>query len=210
MRGTHGVFWRQTMQGAASVVPRRWTRSLTRALYTSVCAVWAAIACAADSEPAYFVDGYHGGVYGHYPPGYTSFLVEQLDRHPDWAICLEIEPATWDTAQTSEPEAYAKLAEYLQAPEHAGRVEIVNPTYAQSYFFQASGESLIRQFDYGVRKLREHFPHVALSTYASEEPCFTSCLPGILKSFGYQYAVLKNPNTCWGGYVAAHGGELIQ
>jgi len=40
--------------------------------------VWVCCRSAAD-EPAtaYFVDGYHGGVYGHYPPGYTGFLVVQ-------------------------------------------------------------------------------------------------------------------------------------
>ena len=47
------------------------------------------------------------------------------------------------------------------------------------------------------------------SAYSSEEPCFTSALPGILKSFGFKYAVLKNPNTCWGGYTRAFGGELV-
>ena len=43
----------------------------------------AALAClgspfaAGEPKIAYFADGYHGGVYGHYPPGYTGFLVEQ-------------------------------------------------------------------------------------------------------------------------------------
>ena len=46
-------------------------------------------------------------------------------------------------------------------------------------------------------------------TYSVEEPCFTSCLPQILKLFGFKYAVLKCPNTCWGGYTAAYGGELV-
>ena len=31
----------------------------------------------------------------------------------------------------------------------------------------------------------------------------------MLKSFGYQFAVLKNPDTCWGGYTSAYGGELV-
>src|SRR5262249_29767376 len=39
--------------------------------------------------------------------------------------------------------------------------------------------------------------------------CFTSALPGILKSFGFEQAVLKNPNTCWGGYTRGHGKELV-
>src|SRR6185369_4330116 len=61
----------------------------------------------------------------------------------------------------------------------------------------------------GLRKIHEHFPNAPVVTYCTEEPCFTSALPGILRSFGFNYAVLKNPNTCWGGYTRAHGGELV-
>ena len=49
-------------------------------------------ACPAFSQTAYFVDGYHGGVWGHYPPWVTQFMVDQLKLHPDWKINLEIEP----------------------------------------------------------------------------------------------------------------------
>ncbi len=175
----------------------------------------AALTCAgpaavADEPPtAYFVDGYHGGVYGHYPPGYTAFLVDQLKKNSNWKINLEVEPETWDVARVAEPEAYRALQALMTDQTDAGRIEVVNPTYAQSYLFQCSGESAVRQFDHGIRKLRGHFPGVRLTTYSSEEPCFTSCLPPLLKSFGYHHAVLKNPNTCWGGYTTARGGELV-
>ena len=168
------------------------------------------LSAAADvPRAAWFIDGYHGGVYGHYPPGYTGFLVEQLNKNPGWRINLEIEPETWDVARVYEPEAYAAFKTIMEDQSDVGRIETVNPAYAQSYFFQSSGESVIRQFDYGIRKMREHFPNVVHTTYSSEEPCFTSCLPPVLKSFGYEFAVLKNPNTCWGGYTAAYGGELV-
>ena len=62
---------------------------------------------------------------------------------------------------------------------------------------------------YGIAKINKHFPEVDFVTYSVEEPCFTSCLPQILKQFGFKYAVLKCPNTCWGGYTAAYGGELV-
>jgi alpha-mannosidase len=166
-------------------------------------------AIADEPRTAYFADGYHGGIYGHYPPGYTGFLVAQLKANPGWKINLEIEPETWDVARVSEPQAYQAFKAIMADQSDAGRVEIVNPTYAQSYLFHSSGESAIRQFEHGIRKLRAHFPNVRLTTYASEEPCFTSCLPQLLKSFGYEFAVLKNPNTCWGGYTSAHGGELV-
>jgi alpha-mannosidase len=167
------------------------------------------VVAADEPKSAYFVDGFHGGIYGHYPSGYTSFLVAQLKANPNWKVNLEIEPETWDVVRTADPEAYAAFKAMIEDQTTAGRIEVVNPSYAQSYLFHSSGESAIRQFDFGIRKLRSHFPGIRFSTYSSEEPCFTSCLPPLLKSFGYEFAVLKNPNTCWGGYTSKHGGELV-
>lgn len=159
-----------------------------------------------NAQQPYFVDGYHGGIYGHYPVEWkTQFIVDQLAAHPDWRICLEIEPETWDTVQVRTPEAYR----HFEAVAASDRVEFTNPTYAQPYCYNISGESIIRQFQYGIRKIRAHFSDVKFVTYSVEEPCFTSCLPQLLHQLGFKYAVLKCPNTCWGGYTAAHGGELV-
>ena len=158
------------------------------------------------SQQAYFVDGYHGGIYGHYPVEWkTQFIVDQLTKHPEWRICLEIEPETWDTVQVRTPEAYSRLKKMVGGQQ----VEFTNPTYAQPYCYNISGESIIRQFEYGIKSINKHFPDVNFVTYSVEEPCFTSCLPQILKLFGFKYAVLKCPNTCWGGYTGAYGGELV-
>ncbi len=160
----------------------------------------------ANAQRPYFVDGYHGGIYGHYPVEWkTQFLADQLEAHPEWRICLEIEPETWDTVKARTPEAYARF----KAVATSDRMEFVNPTYAQPYCYNISGESLIRQFQYGMRKIRAHFPNARFLTYSAEEPCFTSCLPQLLRQLGFSYAVLKCPDTCWGGYTAAHGGELV-
>lgn len=162
------------------------------------------------AQQHYFIDGYHGGIYGHYPAGYTAYIVEQLQRNPSWKISLEIEPETWDVAQTAEPEAYAALKKIFADQSDSGRIEYVNPGYGQSYLYTGSGESMIRQFSYGIQKIKQHFPEARFTTYSSEEPCFTSALPQVLLSFGFKYASLKNPNTCWGGYTRASGGELVQ
>ena len=37
-----------------------------------------------------------------------------------------------------------------------------------------------------MRKIRSHFPDVEFVTYSVEEPCFTSCLPQILKLYGFK------------------------
>ncbi|MGN6510187.1 MAG: hypothetical protein ACTHLD_12080, partial [Chitinophaga sp.] len=158
----------------------------------------------------YFIDGYHGGVYGHYPVGYTRFMTSQLQANPYWKINLEIEPETWDVVKVREPEAYAEFKKIFADQSDGGRIEYVSPAYGQSYLYTGSGESMIRQFSYGIKKIKEHFPEAVFTTYSSEEPCFTSALPQVLLSFGYKYASLKNPNTCWGGYTRAFGGELVQ
>ncbi len=159
--------------------------------------------------PAYFIDGYHGGIYGHLPPWQTKFMVEKLEEYPDWKINLELEPESWDTIAVSDPLSYEAFKVKIADQSAQGRVEYINPAYGQSYLYNISGESIIRQLYYGMRKLRQHFPGLIFSTYSSEEPCFTSALPQILRSYGFSYASLKNPNTCWGGYTRAYGGELV-
>jgi alpha-mannosidase len=161
------------------------------------------------AQPAYFIDGYHGGIYGHIPSWQTRFMVEKLKQYPNWKINLEIEPESWDSIALSDPTAYADFQRMFADQSSKGRIEYVNPSYGQSYLFNISGESIIQQFHYGIRTLRRHFPTAVFSTYSSEEPCFTSALPQILRSYGFKYASLKNPNTCWGGYTRAFGGELV-
>ncbi len=164
----------------------------------------------AQQKTAYFIDGFHGGFWGHYPQNYTSFIVEQLKAHPNWKINLEIEPETWDMAKVKDEQGYNEFkALFADQSIASRRIEYVSPAYGQSYMYNISGESIIRQFAYGMETVRRHFPTAVFTTYSSEEPCFTSALPQILKSFGYKYASLKNPNTLWGGYTRAHGGELV-
>lgn len=161
-------------------------------------------------KTAYFIDGYHGGVWGHYPDWNTRFMADQLVKNPDWKINLEIEPETWAVTKAKDEQAYNDFKALFADQSIAGRrIEYVSPAYGQSYMYNISGESIIRQFAYGIETIKQHFPTAVFTTYSSEEPCFTSALPQILKSFGYKYASLKNPNTCWGGYTRAFGGELI-
>ena len=180
---------------------------ITRRLYYLITLFLGAHLCA--QKPAYFIDGYHGGIYGHIPPWQTKFMVDKLKEFPDWKINLELEPESWDTIALKYPADYEAFKTCLEDQSANGRVEYINPAYGQSYLYNISGESIIRQFYYGMRKLRQHFPGIVFSTYSSEEPCFTSALPQILRSYGFQYASLKNPNTCWGGYTRAYGGELV-
>lgn len=161
---------------------------------------------AGSQNRPYFVDGFHGGVYGHYPMAtYTRFLIDQFESKPDWRFCLEIEPETWDTVAVRTPVDYKRFSQIVNSP----RIEFTNPSYAQPYMYNISGESIIRQLQYGIRKIHSHFPDVEFLTYSVEEPCFTSCLPQILRQFGFKYASTKCPNTCWGGYSAPFGHGVV-
>ncbi|MCC8425808.1 glycoside hydrolase family 38 C-terminal domain-containing protein [Mucilaginibacter sp. UR6-11] len=162
-----------------------------------------------SAQTAYFIDGYHGGIWGHYPDWNTRFMTEMLKKNPGWKINIELEPETWARAKVIDPSAYADFKALFADQSLKGRIEYVNPAYAQSYMYNISGESIIRQLSYGMKMIKSHFPEVVFSTYSSEEPCFTSALPQILTSFGFKYASLKNPNTCFGGYTRPHSGELV-
>ncbi|MCF0175896.1 MAG: alpha-mannosidase, partial [Bacteroidales bacterium] len=181
---------------------------MKKVLISATTLIAACISTYSQNSGTYFVDGFHGGVYGHYPmESYTKYMSDLLDQHPDWKMCIEIEPETWDSVKVVTPEEFVRFREKVAG---SGRIEFTNPSYAQPYCYNVSGESLIRQFEYGIKSLKRNFPGISFSTYAVEEPCFTSCLPQILKGFGFSYASIKCPNTCWGGYAAARGGELVQ
>jgi alpha-mannosidase len=161
------------------------------------------------AQKSWFADGYHGGIHGHYPMWQARFMVEKLKEHPDWKINLEIEPETWDSVSVKDPENFKAFQEYFETEGRFGRIEFVNPAWAQPFSYNISGESIIRQFSYGIAKTKKYFPKATFLTYSAEEPCFTSSLPQILKGFGFKYAVLRNPNTCWGGYTSGFGKDLV-
>lgn len=167
------------------------------------------VAFKGTAQTAWFIDGYHGGIYGHLPPWQTKFMVEKLAQYPGWNINLELEPESWDSIAVHDAGNYAAFQKLIANQSNNARIEYVNPAYGQAYMYNISGESVIRQFYYGMKKLRAHFPTIQFTSYSSEEPCFTSALPQILRSYGFSYASLKNPNTCWGGYTRAFGGELV-
>ena len=54
------------------------------------------------------------------------------------------------------------------------------------------------------------FSGVVIETFATQEPCWSSCLPQVLRSLGFRSAVLKNPSTAWGGYSAGFDAEVVQ
>ena len=89
----------------------------------------------------YFVDGFHGGVYGHYPLNwYTQYIVDECKKNPKWRIGLEIEPETWDSVETLTPKAY-KAFQRLIAKPRSPILRMLSPTYTISVARASSGSS---------------------------------------------------------------------
>jgi hypothetical protein len=118
--------------------------------------------------------------------GKRALCWKNLKNYPDCVINLELEPEP-GTLLKSGIEMHTNCFKKIFADQSlAGRIEYVNPSYGQSYLYNISGESVIRQFIYGVKKLKQHFPSAKFDTYYIEEPCFTSALPQILMSLGFK------------------------
>jgi alpha-mannosidase len=167
------------------------------------------VGAANDKDLLYFVDGYHGGVRGHMPAGAWRDIVNRLESTPEWKLCLDIEPASWVRLAEDDPEAFARIRDLLNASGSPERLEMVAGTFAQPYGWAMTGESNIRQLVRGLEVIRASFPGLAVDTYATQEPCWASCLPQILVSLGFKAAVLKDPSTAWGGYSTGIDAEIF-
>src|SRR5829696_1612008 len=172
---SHELSRREVLKAAASAgaaVAVRTARGQDRA---------AAAPGAAPGRVFYYVDGYHGGIDGHMPPDSLRNVLDGLDKFPRWKVTFEIEPYSWAAFAKSDPQSVERLKRFLAEGGAAGRVEIVSGAYGQPYAWNASGESNIRHLAYGLAELRGAFPGLVVDTYAVQEPCWTSCLPQLLK-----------------------------
>lgn len=170
--------------------------------------------CAALTDAAvptlYYMDGYHGGIRGHMPEGSWRDILNALRLFKDWKVSLDIEPMSWPVLCERDPQAFHEIAQYLHDESASARVEMVGGTFSQPYGWAISGESNIRQMQYGLQVIRESFPGLDVSIYAVQEPCWTSCLPQILSSLRFKGAVLRDASTAWCGYSAGLDAEIVQ
>ena len=156
----------------------------------------------------YYVDGYHGGIRGHMPLGCWRDILEMLKKCPEWKLSIDVEPISWEFLKARDPMAYVELREMLKDETINSRLEMVSGSYAQPYGWITDGECNIRHLTVGLDLCKEHFPWMNIKTYAVQEPCWTSSLPQILKSLGFERGVLKDPSTAWGGYAAGFDAEV--
>jgi alpha-mannosidase len=168
-------------------------------------------------NPIYLLDGYHGGIpfwdwlllpHGGLWrtllwPAVGEVLVQRA-KEARLPVLLEIDGYTYATMADQQPQALARLKEVVAA----GTIEIANGTYAQPFLRTLGGESVIRQFAHGLAAT-ERALGAAVTSYASQEPCFCTQLPQILAGFGIQRALMR---THWApfGQESAHDAPLLR
>jgi alpha-mannosidase len=158
----------------------------------------------------YYMDGYHGGVRGHMPPGCWRDILNAMREFPEWKLSLDVEASSWEVLRRQDPQAYEQLALLLKDNSLNSRVEMVAATFAQPYGWAISGESNIRQLQRGLQVIHEQFSETRVVTYAVQEPCWASCLPQILRSLRFDGVSLKNASTAWGGYAAGFDADVFR
>lgn len=78
------------------------------------------------------MDGYHGGKYGHMPPGCLRDILQMLRDCPSWRLSMDVEPVSWELLRRRDPAAYlypgsacrATVSLQACAAFHASQVEL--------------------------------------------------------------------------------------
>jgi len=162
-----------------------------------------------DRTMSWYVNGYHGGIRGHMPMGCIRDIVNALETYPEWKLDMELEPASYGYVERRDPQSYQWLKYYAEDQSITGRVEFVTAAWGEPFCWQIGGESNIRQLIVGAREIHKHFPSAVIDTYAVQEPCWTSCLPQVLRSLGFRRAVLKDPSTAFAGTTAGKNVDTL-
>jgi hypothetical protein len=131
--------------------------------------------------------------------------LEVLREHPLMKIGYEWSALELEQLRVDAPE----VVEEMCGMAAAGRVAFYNGTYAQPHLQVLGSESNLRQFEYGLRLLRDTCRQPIL-VYAHQEASVHDQLPQLLRAFGIKYGVVPDFVTtlAWlegGEIVVAHG-----
>jgi hypothetical protein len=146
--------------------------------------------------PISFIVGGHGGIIIG-DRGFCEFDVPTyaidllLDRmrlavRLDMPYNLEVAVCCLEWLHDRHPE---KIAEFVRLFK-CGRFEILNPTYSQPYALIIGSESTIKQFEYGLRALRELDLQAAV--YYSSESSLHPQIPQIAGGFSIRHGSLRS------------------
>ncbi len=151
----------------------------------------------------YFIRGWHGGllsdrmvdgeIIGYAEWGWPSRTMKwtearlAVSERLGYKQINQVGGATWDQIADR---GLTDLDRWKRASA-AGLIESVKGMYSDAYMEVIGPESNIRQFEYGLRAFRRMSQGVRTFMVATDDFAFHPQLPQILKSFGFEFAVLR-------------------
>jgi len=164
-----------------------------------------------DCIPAiFFLIGGHGGIIINDIPfcefDYPSYTLKQLLRNIEMAsenrIPYHLEIATCCLQYLNEkfPQKFSKFLKLVKQ----NHFEIINPTYSQPYNLIIGPESNIKQFEYGLKTLKNF--GLTSNIYYCTEVSLHPQIPQILKYFDINYTSLRT--RIFGTCPSTHSGLI--
>ena len=145
--------------------------------------------------PIYFLLGAHGGViiedFGFCEFDSPEYALSTLIKRMELAIKTHI-PYNLEIAACCLKwlnQNYPSLISRFLALFNEGKFEIINPSYAQPYNLIISAEANIKQFEYGLRILKEL--NLPCDIFYCSESSIHPQIPQILKGFDIKYGSLR-------------------
>lgn len=108
--------------------------------------------------------------------------ISSVEKHPEAMMNYDFSAGELEDVLA----LYPRLAARIRKAVKRGRLGMVNGTYSQPHLQTLSLEASVRQFEVGLRSIRDHFGY-KVQTYAMQEPGYTDQTPQILKAFGYRF-----------------------
>ncbi|MFX1568319.1 MAG: hypothetical protein ACFFCV_08115 [Promethearchaeota archaeon] len=144
----------------------------------------------------YFIIGGHGGIIinsiGFCEFDSPEYAMDTLIKKMKLAIetnmpySLEIATSCLEWLKKQLPDKSSYFFNFF----HQGKFEIINPSYSQPYNLIIGPESNIKQFEYGLKELREL--GLECNMYYCSESSLHPQIPQILKGFNISYCSLRS------------------
>ena len=158
----------------------------------------------------FFLIGGHGGIIikdiSYCEFDYPLYTFNQLLMNLEMALenhipyHLEIAICCLEYLNEKFPEKFSKFLSLIKK----NRFEIINPTYSQPYNLIIGPESNIKQFEYGLKFLKNF--GLKSSSYYCTEVSYHPQIPQILKNFNINYSSLRT--RIFGTCPNSHSGLI--
>ncbi|HBN97493.1 MAG TPA: alpha-mannosidase [Firmicutes bacterium] len=109
-------------------------------------------------------------------------MLNLMDRYPEFKY-IQTQPQLYEFIKEDNPEIYEQIKKRVQA----GQWEVTGGMWVEADCNIPSGESLVRQFLYGTRFIKEEFGKICTVLWLPDVFGYSWALPQIIKRSGLKY-----------------------